>query len=65
MSDIVAEARNWASPQSYEPADSLILELADEIERLRATSGCKRCVDLGHHPGCDEYVPSIGELLGE
>jgi hypothetical protein len=51
--------------EAHAGCDRRIAELEAEIERLRATSGCKRCVELGHHPGCDEYVPSIGELLGE
>jgi hypothetical protein len=40
-------------------------ELVAEVRQLRFTAGCEECTRLGHHPHCDGYIPSIGELLGD
>lgn len=35
----------------------------EELEAQVREQGCKECAELGHHPKCDGYIPSLGELL--
>ena len=65
--DLRDDAREWDISECPGRA-ARARAAADRIDDLEAQvreQGCKECADFGHHPRCDGYIPSIGELLGD
>jgi len=76
MANHVPTSQNWASTANKyrwwkNKARKLEERIIDQQAVIRAlqtelevAEGCERCAELGHHPHCGEYIPTIGELLG-